>query len=204
MGAWAEQAVPRLSHLALGTRRFHDLRARVCAGLRGDIIEIGFGSGLNSGHYPAGVSSVAAVEPSEVAWGLAREEVRRAGARVSRAGTDGQRLEHPDASFDGALCTFSLCTIPDPAVALAEVARVLRPGGELHFLEHGLASDVTMQRWQHRLTPLQRVAWAGCHLDRPIRRLVEDSDLTVTRLDTFYLTGPSPWTYFYLGRARRP
>lgn len=203
MGWWTDQVVPRVTDRALGTTRVHDLRARACFGLEGRVVEIGFGSGLNARHYPAAVSSVAAVEPSDVAWRIAAREVRRTTVPVSRAGLDGQHLDLPDDGFDAALSTFALCTIPDAAAALAEVARVLRPGGELHFLEHGLAPGAMMARCQHLLTPLERRAFGGCHLDRPIADLVEASGLRLADVETSYLSAPTPWTYVYLGRATR-
>ena len=128
------------------------------------MLEIGFGSGLNLPHVPPEVESVSAVEPSDVGWALSRR--RRAGSRVpvERTGLDGQRIEAGDASYDAVLATFTLCTIPDVAAALGEVRRVLRPGGLFHFLEHGLAPDAAVVAWQHRLEPLQRRVFAGCHL----------------------------------------
>jgi SAM-dependent methyltransferase len=126
---------------------------------------------------------------------------------VERTGLDGQRIEAGDASYDAALSTFTLCTIPDVAAALAEVHRVLRPGGLFHFLEHGLAPDAGVVAWQHRLEPLQRRVFAGCHLTRDVPALVVDAGLEITLLEQRYLPGPRigrPWTYGYLGRAVRP
>jgi SAM-dependent methyltransferase len=126
---------------------------------------------------------------------------------VERTGLDGQRLEAPDASYDAVLATFTLCTIPDPGAALAEVRRVLRPGGAFHFLEHGLAPDTGVVTWQHRLEPLQRRVFAGCHLTRDVPALVAAGGLDVTMLEQRYLPGPRigrPWSYGYLGRAVRP
>ena len=154
---WNEQVVPRVTDLLLGAGEIHKLRERVCTGLEGEVLEIGFGSGLNVEHYPPAVDRVAAVEPSDVAWHIA-ETKHSGGGRppVVRAGLDGQELALADGSMDAALSTFTLCTIPQVEVALAEVARVLRPGGAFHFLEHGLAPDPGVARWQHRLTPVQR------------------------------------------------
>ena len=123
------------------------------------------------------------------------------------SGLDGQRIDVEDASYDAALATFTLCTIPDAAVALAEVRRVLRPGGLFHFLEHGLAPDAAVVTWQHRLEPLQRRVFAGCHLTRDVPALLADAGLEITLLQQRYLPGPAisrPWTYAYLGRAVRP
>jgi ubiquinone/menaquinone biosynthesis C-methylase UbiE len=201
---WNEQVVPRVTDLLLGAGEIHKLRERVCRGLEGEVLEIGFGSGLNVEHYPAAVERVAAVEPSDVAWHIA-EHKHLGGGRppVVRAGLDGQALALDNATMDNALSTFTLCTIPHLDVALKEVARVLRPGGSFHFLEHGLAPDPGVARWQRRLTPVQRRLAAGCHLDRPVADAVERSGLVIEELDTFYLPGVKVFGRIYLGRAVR-
>ena len=132
--------------------------------------------------------------------------VRRARCPVPvvRVGLDGQRLEAENATYDAVLSTFTLCTIPDVALALAEVRRVLRPGASLHFLEHGLAPDPRVATWQRRLDPVQRRIAGGCHLSRDMPALVRDAGLSITRLDSAYLPGPAvgrPWTYVYSGGA---
>lgn len=206
---WDEQVVPRAVELLLGGGEIHKLRSRVCSGLEGEVLEIGFGSGLNAEHYPAGVSRVLAVEPSDVAWHIAeRKHLGAGGPPVVRVGLDGESLELPDDSVDAGLSTFTLCTIPHLDVALKEMMRVLRPGAGFHFAEHGLAPDPGVARWQHLLTPVQRVVGGGCHLDRPIAAAVEASGLVIEDLDTFYLSGPVPGLrvvgHVYLGRAVKP
>lgn len=206
MRIWTDQVVPRATDLLLGAGEIHKLRERVCAGLRGEVLEIGFGSGLNMEHYPPAVTKVYAVEPSDVAWRIAVDKHTGEGRPpVVRAGLDGESVDLPDESVDGAVSAFTLCTIPHVEVALREVRRVLRPGGELHFVEHGLAPDRGVATWQRRLTPIQRRVAAGCHLDRPVADLVRGSGLVVEDLDTFYLGGGLPGTkvasYLYLGRA---
>lgn len=206
MGLWTDRIVPRLTDRALGSAEISQLRATACAGLEGRVLEIGFGSGLNLPHYPAGVTWAGAVEPADEAWRLSAGRRAATPFPVERVGLDGQHLTAPDASYDAALATFTLCTIPDPAAALAEVRRVLRPGGHLHFLEHGLAPDETVVAWQHRLEPLQRRVFAGCHLTRDVPALLESAGLEVTVLEQRYLPGPAvgrPWSYGYLGRAVR-
>ena len=209
MGWWSEQVVPRATDVVLGSGEVARLRDRVCDRLEGEVLEIGFGTGLNVEHYPSAVTRVSAVEPSDVAWRIAEGRARGgAWPPVVRAGLDGQVLSLPDASMDSALSTFTLCTIPHLAAALAEVRRVLRPGGAFHFLEHGLAPDPAVARWQRRLTPLQRRVGAGCHLDRPITDAVRESGLVVEAVETFYVAGHLPGAkvvgHLYLGRAVRP
>jgi ubiquinone/menaquinone biosynthesis C-methylase UbiE len=204
MGWWTDHVVPRIADRFLGLGEIHNLRERTCAGLAGDLVEVGFGSGLNCGHYPAEVRRVAAVEPSDVAWRMATPRLGSTHPAVVRVGLDGQALNLPDASYDCALSTFTMCTIPDLDAALAEIVRVLRPGGSLHFLEHGLSPDAGVARWQRRLQPLQRRVAGGCHLDRPIRAYVERSGLVPETIDSWYGMGPRPFGYLYLGRARKP
>ena len=201
---WDEQVVPRLTDVSLRSHEIGDLRGAVCAGLRGEVLEIGFGSGLNVRWYPDDVSSVTAIEPSDVGWRLSERRRSRSSVPVERAGLDGQHLDLPDASYDAALVTFSLCTIPDPALALLEVRRAVRPGGRLHFLEHGLAADPAVQRWQRRLEPIQRRVAGGCHLTRDVPGLLAAAGWRVESLTQGYLPGPSftrPMTYLSRGVA---
>lgn len=201
---YEERVLPRIVDLTCGTTANAQPRRRACAGLSGEVVEIGFGSGHNIPYYPATVHEVTAVEPSELAWRLSRERRDRARVPVIRAGLDGQALPFPDARFDAALVTFALCTIPDVAEALRELRRVLRPNAMVRFLEHGLAPDEPVRRWQRRLEPVQRRLAGGCHLTRPIVELIEAADLSVTELDTFYLDGaPRPLGALSLGSARR-
>lgn len=207
MGWWTDRIVPRLEDCSRHSPEVADYRSRACAGLAGQVVEIGFGSGLNVAHYPAAVAAVTAIEPSDLAWELAADRVAAQPVPVTRGGRDAQRMEAGDESADAVLSTLTLCTIPDPERALAEIARVLRPGGTFHFFEHGRAPEDGVRAWQRRLEPLQRRVFGGCHLTRPIDELVAASGLVVERLETDYLTGPAmsrPWTYGYLGTARKP
>jgi ubiquinone/menaquinone biosynthesis C-methylase UbiE len=130
-----------------------------------------FGSSLNVPYYPAAVKRVTAVEPAAVGWKLAAERLRQTSIPVQRAGVDAATLPFPDDSFDAALSTWTMCTIPDIAAALGELRCVLKPGGTLHFVEHGLAADERVQRWQHRIEPVQKRLFGSCHLTRPIVEL---------------------------------
>jgi SAM-dependent methyltransferase len=204
VGWWSERVLPHCVDRSLSTRPVMRLREKACAGLSGRVLEIGFGSGLNVAAYPDAVTSVDAVEPSDRAWALSAP--RRAGSRapVERTGLDGQRLAAPDAAYDAALSTFTLCTIPDVAAALAELRRVLRPGGELHVLEHGLAPEPGVVRWQRRLEPLQRRVAGGCHLTRDVPALLAGAGFRVTAVERSYLPGPRaarPWGFTTLARA---
>jgi ubiquinone/menaquinone biosynthesis C-methylase UbiE len=189
MGFYEQRVLPRLIDKACGMKMGRPLRERVCAGLTGDVIELGFGSGHNVEFYPKAVTQVSAVEPSDLAWKLAGERVGAAPIPIERAGLDGQSLPFPDNSFDNALSTWTMCTIPDTEAALGELRRVLKPGGTLHFLEHGLAPDERVQRWQYRLDPLERRLAGGCSFTRQIVVMLTDGGFTVTDLDVFYEKG---------------
>jgi SAM-dependent methyltransferase len=189
MGIYAEHVLPRVINVACGMKVAEPLRSRVCEGLHGQVVEIGFGSGLNIPFYPASVSGVAAIEPADTGWKLAGKRLATARVPVQRSGLDGQSLPLADDSCDSALSTWTLCTIPDVAAALGEVRRVLKPGGALHFIEHGLAPDERVRRWQYRLEPLQKRVFGGCHLTRPIAGLLTDAGFTITDVDVFYEKG---------------
>ncbi len=205
MGVWSDRVVPRMADRMLSGHEIGELREQACAPLHGRVLEIGFGSGLNIRWYPRAVESVAAVEPSDVGWSLSERRRARTDRPIERRGLDGQRLDEPDASYDAVLLTFTLCTVPDPALALAEVRRVVRPEGVLCVLEHGLSPDAGVARWQHRLEPVQRRLAGGCHLTRDIEALVTGAGFEMTHLETSYLEGPGisrPWSYGYLLSAR--
>jgi SAM-dependent methyltransferase len=189
MGLYEDRILPRILNRACGAKTLEPLRRRVCQGLAGDIVEIGFGSGLNVPFYPAAVTSVAAVEPCDLSWKLAGERLGASNVPVSRSGLDGQSLPFDDDSFDAALSTWTLCSIPDVAAALSELRRVLKSGGTLQFLEHGLAPDEGVRRWQRRLDPVQQRIAGGCHLTRPIVDLLEAAGFTVKDVDVFYEAG---------------
>ncbi len=205
MGIYRERVVPRIINVACGTKAEKPLRRRVCEGLAGEVVEIGFGSGLNVPFYPAAVSRVAAIEPADAAWKLADKRLLATSVSVQRCGRDAQSLPFADASYDAALSTWTLCTIPDVAVALRELRRVLKPGGTLHFVEHGLAPDEPVRRWQHRLEPVQKRVFAGCHLTRPIVDLLTTEGFTITELDVFYdKSAPKFEAAYSLGTAVSP
>jgi len=205
MGIYEEQVLPRVINVACGMKSLRKHRQRVCEGLHGRVLEVGFGSGLNIPFYPEGVTAVSAVEPAETGWKLAGKRRAATTVPVERTGLDGQSLPLADDSCDVALSTFTLCTIPDVAAALREIRRVLKPGGTFHFLEHGLAPDESVRRWQHRLEPIQKRVAGGCHLTRPIAELVSGAGFTITELDVFYEKGaPKPVGAASLGIATAP
>lgn len=202
MGFYGRQVVPRAIDLAMRRRELTPIRARVASSLHGDVLEVGFGSGLNVPHYPPAVSRVRAVDPATVGRKLAAKRVASSSVRVEYVDDrDGQALTLESASVDQVLTTWTLCSIPDVDRALSEIRRVLRPGGSFHFVEHGHSPDRNVARWQDRLTPFQRRLAGGCHLNRPIDQLVLNSGLELIRLENYYAKGPRPFGYTFEGVA---
>ena len=189
MGIYGEHVLPRIIDVVCNLKEGKKARERVCRGLEGEIVEIGFGSGLNVPFYPAAVTRVAAVEPADTGWKLAGKRLEATSIPIERSGLDGQSLPFDDDSFDAALSTWTMCTIPDIRVALQELRRVLKPGGTVHWVEHGLAPDEKVQHWQHRLEPIQRRAFGGCHLTRYAPDLLAEAGFTVTDVDHYYEKG---------------
>src|SRR5947209_6309480 len=202
MGVYSEHVLPRFQDLAMRRKSLHDPRARVCADLQGTVLEVGFGTGLNAGYYPPGVTKVMAVEPSAVCMKIARPRIAQSPAAVENAGLTGERLEVESESVDAVLSTWTLCTIPNLDAALAEIRRVLKPGGAFHFVEHGHAPDPRVARWQARLEPLNKRLAGGCHLTRHISQDIERAGFEIEKVETYYFKGePKPTGYTYQGRA---
>lgn len=204
MNWWSESVLPRLMASNLTTPLLEAERRAACAGLTGRVVELGFGSGTNLPYLPPEVTGVWAVEPSETAWRLSERLRAEARVPVVRAGLTGEHLDLEDGSMDSALSTLTLCTIPDLPAALTELRRVLRPGGALHYFEHGLAPDPGTERWQHRLEPMQKRVFGGCHLSRDIPRLLREAGFELEGDSAAYLSVPGPmraWAYVYRGRA---
>jgi ubiquinone/menaquinone biosynthesis C-methylase UbiE len=203
MGWYERNVVPRIVELMCGNSRMQAVRRPALEGLEGEVLEVGFGSGPNVPLYPPAVTKVYAVDPSMTGRKLAAKRLAATEVPVEFVGLDGESIPLDDESVDNALSTFTLCTIPDVERALHEVRRVLRPGGRLFFLEHGLDPDPKVEKWQHRLTPIQRRVAGGCHLDRDIRAVVSEAGLEVEKVANFSLQGPKSFGYMYCGTARK-
>ena len=204
MGLYRRFVVPYLVDLSCRSADLGAWRDRVCAGLSGTVVEVGFGTGLNLAHIPRTVHSLYAIEPSRTAKRIAARRIRECPANVELIGIDGRAIPLADRSCDGALVSFAMCTVPDPRGALDEIFRVLKPGGRLHLLEHGIAPDPLVARWQRWLDPLEGRIADGCSLTRDPRRLVEDSSFDLISIVQSYAHGPRPWSYFTLAVVERP
>ncbi len=191
---YAERVLPVVIDKACASPGCSEPRAAVVAGTHGTVLEIGFGSGHNLRHYPAAVERLLAVEPAARAIELAGPRIEQVAFGVEVVGLDGQRLPVDDQSVDCVVSTFTLCTIPDVTAALAEVRRVLRPGGTFHVLEHGLADDDGVQRWQHRVNPIHRRVAGGCNTDRHIPGLLAASGFRWDELHRWYAGRPKTLT----------
>jgi ubiquinone/menaquinone biosynthesis C-methylase UbiE len=168
----------------------------------GDVLELGFGTGLNLPFFPSAVKRLTVVDPEDLMPKRVEQRIAGAPFRVDRAKLSAERLPFEDSKFDCAVSTFTLCTIPDAGAALREVRRVLKPGGSLLFLEHGLSEEPSVAKWQRRIDPIQRVIGRGCHLIRRIDQLVSDAGLEIARLDRYVIAGmPKTHSTLYRGAA---
>jgi ubiquinone/menaquinone biosynthesis C-methylase UbiE len=201
LGLYRQYVLPHLVDWVLGGEGWDGWRERTVEGLSGTVVEVGFGSGLNVPHYPPEVTRVYAVEPALRARRLAEGRVAGSHAEVVHVGLDGAALPLDDDSCDGALSTFTLCTIPDVEVALSELRRVLRPGGVFHFLEHGSAPENGMARLQRTIEPAQRLVADGCHLTRDPVALLAQAGFEIKDVESRYVGARTPWNYLSIGVA---
>jgi SAM-dependent methyltransferase len=191
---WDRHMVPRIIRSCCGADGIMDLRAQVVPQARGAVFEIGCGGGLNQRFYDRqAVTSFAGIDPSDKLLDFARTEAARKGWSTDiRAGV-GEAIPFASASFDTAVCTYTLCSVADPQRVLAELARILRPGGRLLFLEHGRAPDADVQRWQDRIEPWWKPIAGGCHLTRPITAAVRSAGFAVEPLGEGYMDKTPRW-----------
>ena len=203
MGFYERRILPWILDATMRQAMLEVYRRRVAGAAEGRVLEIGLGSGLNLRHYGAAVTEIIGVDPSPALLAKARETRTPAGLRAAIIEGSAETLPLDAGSIDTVVTTWTLCSIPNVSRALAEARRVLRPGGQLLFVEHGLSPDPGVTRWQHRLTPIWKRIAGGCHLNRPIEDLVREAGFRIDQIDAGYMEGPKPLTYMYEGRARR-
>jgi SAM-dependent methyltransferase len=201
VGVYEEQVLPRVIDVVLGTPQMLELRRRALRNVHGTVLELGFGSGTNLPAYPPAVTRVLAVDPSGTGFQLSARRRARSPIEVHYVGLDGEHLDLPAGSVDDAVSTWTLCTIPDAAQAIREVARVLRPGGRLAFLEHGRSDDPRVAHRQDRWNGLQRRVAGGCNLNRDMAELISASPLELEDLARFTILGPKTHSTMYAGTA---
>jgi SAM-dependent methyltransferase len=199
MALYHDYVVPCLIHLVMSNRWLVEYRRRVLSQARGRVLEIGIGSGLNLPFYGSQATSVYEIDPSD---SLLRRAVGQGATKAALVEGSAEVIPFDRNTFDTVVTTWTLCSIPRVVSALCEMRRVLRLDGRLLFVEHGLASDRTVARWQHRLTPCWRCLGGGCHLNRKIDDLVTAAGFRIERLETGYMRGRSPFTFMYEGVAR--
>jgi ubiquinone/menaquinone biosynthesis C-methylase UbiE len=189
MGFYADHVFPHLMDWTLGTRRFQEQRELALASAQGNVLEIGFGTGLNLPHYPHAVTSLTALDPATLLPKKVARRISRGSLPVELVRLSAETLPFEDGRFDCAVSTWTLCTIPDPIAALREVRRVLKPGGTYVFLEHGRSDEAGVAKWQDFFNPIQRVIACGCNLNRPIDALIAQGGLRIEKLDRYAMPG---------------
>jgi ubiquinone/menaquinone biosynthesis C-methylase UbiE len=204
MGFYENRVLPHIVNFAMNTKAMKDERKRCLQDIKGTVLEVGFGTGLNLPHYPPAVTKVVGVDPSETSARLARKRIAASPFPVEIIGLSAERIPVADASFESIVSTFTLCTIPDVAGALLEMRRALTPGGHFYFVEHGHADDPNVERWQERLNSMQQMVFGGCNLNRRISALIEHAGFEIERLEKGYLKGaPKFGGFLYRGVATR-
>ena len=202
MKFYNEKILPHLIDYACGMGQVMKTRAQVVPLAEGRVLEIGIGTGLNLSFYDAQkVSAIVGIDPAAQMQNLARRRADDIGIPVEMIALELGQIQAADASFDSIVCTFTLCTIPDPLAALREMRRVLKPGGRLLFSEHGRAPDLKVRVWQDRLTPLWKPLAGGCHLNRDIPALLGQGGFSIREVHSSYLPGPRPMTWVWRGWA---
>lgn len=203
MSLYRRFVVPRLIELSMRQPQMQDYRRGLVPEASGRVLEVGIGSGMNLPFYATGVREVVGIDPSDELLEMARGRAAASRIPVTLTRADAATMPLDDASFDTIVMTWTLCSIPDPLAALGEMRRVLKPGGRLLFIEHGLSPEPGVARWQHRLTPVWRRFAGGCHLDRKIDDLLRAARFELPVLRNEYAEGPRPMTYMYEGQAVR-
>jgi ubiquinone/menaquinone biosynthesis C-methylase UbiE len=201
MGFYQRWIVPRLIDLAMRNRSLDAYRQRTIRAAGGVVLEIGVGSGQNLPLYGSAVDRVYAIDPSMELLHMARNRIVEPRLPVSLIRASAEQLPFADAIFDTIIMTWTLCSIPNPLVALIEMRRVLKPGGNLVFVEHGLSPESRVARWQHRVTPCWRRIAGGCHLDRKMDDLIRSAGFQLNGIETHYIDGPKLMTFMYQGQA---
>lgn len=200
MSFYGNCIVPHLVNLAMRNQRLLPYRERTISAAQGRVLEVGIGSGLNLPFYSGGVDEVIGLEPAPRLLSMARKQSSRVAVKLVEGSAEAIPIE--TGSIDTVVTTWTLCTIPAVAQAMGEMRRVLKPSGQLLFVEHGLAPDASVRKWQDWPTPAWKRIGGGCHLNRPIRSLIDSNGFRITQLETGYMQGPKPMAFLYQGSAK--
>ncbi len=204
MANWYEKYVlPKLIDAACSQPPMTELRARYVSQAEGEVLEIGIGSGLNLAHYSDAVKSVTGVDPAAELTEKAQERAAAIKANVEVLGISGEELPIENNQFDSVVCTWTMCSIPNPYRAVEEMRRVLKPGGKLIFVEHGRSDDPKIAKWQRRIEPVWKVIGGGCHLTRRADELVEGAGFQLTSWESGYEPGPKVAAFMMHGLATK-
>ncbi len=204
MGLYSRLFFPWGCDCIMSSPQHDDVRRVLLQDVKGEVLEIGFGTGLNLPHYPDHINRITTVDMNPGMNARALRRIKESPITVDQRVLNGEELPMPDASFDSVVSAWTLCSIENVGKALSELRRVLKPDGRFFFAEHGLAPDPKVQRWQHRMNPLQRTFGDGCNLNRNIRGIIDAAGFTITQIEEFYLEkGPKFLGYTYLGSAAR-
>ena len=202
MGFYNDRIVPCLIRQSMRQATLTPYRRRLIPTAAGRVVEIGVGSGANLRLYSTHAEHVIGLDPSSRLLSMARQAAREATVSVELVEGSAEKMPLEDRSVDTVVMTWTLCSIPDSSLGLREIRRVLKESGRLLFVEHGRSPDPNVSRWQDRLTPLWRRLAGGCHLNRPMRLLIEEAGFRIERIETGYMKGPKPMTFMYEGCAR--
>lgn len=203
MGFYSQIIFPYLLDWVMSDQDFVKYRQDVLANVKGEVLEIGFGTGLNLSYYPENIHKIIAIDANSGVNALAKKRIQSSSITVDSRVLNGEKLPMVDNTFDSVVSTWTLCSIANVEQALKEIYRVLKPGGQFFFVEHGLSHEPEIQVWQNRLTPLQKIIADGCHLNRNIRQLIENQFDKVT-LEEFYADkAPKTSGYLYKGVATK-
>jgi ubiquinone/menaquinone biosynthesis C-methylase UbiE len=202
MGFYSKHVFPRILEWGLGTPYIRELRSRALCAVRGRVLEMGFGTGLNLPHYPANVEELTIIDSEQMLPERVRERIVRSGLKVERIRLDAAALPFEDNHFDFVVTTFTLCSIREAGKALKGVSRVLKPGGRYIFIEHGRSDDAATAKLQDRFNPIQKIIAAGCNINRPIDAMIRDAGLSIMELERFIMPDtPRPLGEMYVGTA---
>ncbi|MDJ0724488.1 MAG: class I SAM-dependent methyltransferase [Prochloraceae cyanobacterium] len=203
MSLYSRLILPYLLDLSLSDPISSKYRKQLLSEVSGEVLEIGFGTGLNLAYYPENITKVTTIDPNPGMNRLARKRIQESKITVDNRLLSSEDLPFPDNNFDSIVSTWTLCSIANIDRAIAEIYRVLKPNGKFYFIEHGLSNEAKIQVWQNRLNPIQKAIGDGCHLNRNIKKILENQFKSII-IEEFYVeNAPKIMGYYYKGIATK-